>query len=1022
MPIWSSGCSPPKRRLPPREKNRKRWKTSRNAFRPVVWKSPNCKKPLKSKSAKSRKKSPSAPGRTEEPALGEARLTLLRIRLQAVEAEQQAYEKEILAHDSRGELALAMRDQAARRTAQAEKSAAALRKVVAERRQAEAQETTETARRAALQAHPAFAGLLAENQQLAEARSGPDGLVAKIDKLARQSETIRARLLAVSSEHETAIAKAEAGGLTDVVGYYLRTKRAELPNPARLRRNVSARKAEIRATQLTYLQLVDRRAALADQFEERVQAALANAGPMSESELEETGALVREHLRTQRTYLDALIKDTSAYLAKLVEVDGYERQLASETEEFRAFINRVILWIRNAPAIGLGDAESLVAAAKWLVDAGRWIDTIDSALNHAAEIPHIAAMLTLAILILLAIDLRSGRRFASLAEQAHRKTGHAYWATLAAFALTIESALLAPFVLGVLGWLIASPADAPDLAKAAGAARWSVCPFVFFLLLARRVCRRDGLAEAHFEWPAPALKAIRKESRILLLAGTPILFVFSAIEAQAHEAWKFSLGRLSLMLGLALLAWRAGRLLAALRKAFAFRFMEQGELWIGKLMSVFQILAIAAPAALIGMAAIGYSYTAMRLSVQMLIAMAFFMALALLFETISRWVSMTRRELALRQARLRVAARMAAREGEEGEAPPAAIEEEADLALLDRQTRGTIKTVFLLVSIAGLWWILFDILPAFGLIAEVELWPTTRWIEERMAGPGGAEISRAVEVSAYVDMGDLLFALAVFAFAFLAARNVPGLIEMALLQKLRLESGSRFAIGSVIRYSIVIAGILIGFNALGFSWSKVQWLVAAMSVGLGFGLQEFFANFVSGAIILFERPVRVGDIVTVGDISGRVTRINLRATTILDWDRKELIVPNKEFITGRVVNWTLTDQTARIVLPIGVAYGSNIARALELLLQCARSHPLVLQDPEPSAFFVEFGSSSLNLKLFCFLPNRDNYMKVVTELHLAIEKAFQEAGIAISYPQLDVHLDMKRGERRAESGRQKAEG
>ncbi|OPZ14721.1 MAG: Mechanosensitive channel MscK precursor [candidate division BRC1 bacterium ADurb.BinA364] len=187
-------------------------------------------------------------------------------------------------------------------------------------------------------------------------------------------------------------------------------------------------------------------------------------------------------------------------------------------------------------------------------------------------------------------------------------------------------------------------------------------------------------------------------------------------------------------------------------------------------------------------------------------------------------------------------------------------------------------------------------------------------------------------------------------------------------------------------------------------------------------MQEFFANFVSGAIILFERPVRVGDIVTVGDISGRVTRINLRATTILDWDRKELIVPNKEFITGRVVNWTLTDQTARIVLPIGVAYGSNIARALELLLQCARSHPLVLQDPEPSAFFVEFGSSSLNLKLFCFLPNRDNYMKVVTELHLAIEKAFQEAGIAISYPQLDVHLDMKRGERRAESGRQKAEG
>ena len=167
----------------------------------------------------------------------------------------------------------------------------------------------------------------------------------------------------------------------------------------------------------------------------------------------------------------------------------------------------------------------------------------------------------------------------------------------------------------------------------------------------------------------------------------------------------------------------------------------------------------------------------------------------------------------------------------------------------------------------------------------------------------------------------------VLATTVIAAKNIPGLLEMAVLQHLPFDAGAATPWPRCRRYLITVVGLLLCFGILGVGWSKVQWLVAAMGLGLGFGLQEIFANFISGLIILFERPVRVGDVVTIDDITGVVSRIRMRATTITDGDRKELIIPNKEFITGRVLNWTLTDPVNRVVIRVGIAYGSDTQRA-----------------------------------------------------------------------------------------------
>jgi potassium efflux system protein len=163
-----------------------------------------------------------------------------------------------------------------------------------------------------------------------------------------------------------------------------------------------------------------------------------------------------------------------------------------------------------------------------------------------------------------------------------------------------------------------------------------------------------------------------------------------------------------------------------------------------------------------------------------------------------------------------------------------------------------------------------------------------------------------------------------------------------------------------------------------------------------------------GLIILFEQPIRVGDSVTVGDTSGVVTKIEMRATTIRDWDRRELLVPNKEFVTGRLLNWSLSDPIIRIHIEVGVTYGTDMDKAMEVVSQAAANHPLVLSDPEPLVTFEEFGDNSMNISLRYFLEESERRLPTSSAIRLEISREFRKAGISVAFPQRDVHLDTSR--------------
>lgn len=255
-----------------------------------------------------------------------------------------------------------------------------------------------------------------------------------------------------------------------------------------------------------------------------------------------------------------------------------------------------------------------------------------------------------------------------------------------------------------------------------------------------------------------------------------------------------------------------------------------------------------------------------------------------------------------------------------------------------------------------------------------------------------------------MTLQDLFLAIFLAVITFSAAKNIPGLLSLTVFDRFKLGPAGNFALTTTARYLIILIGVVLAFGKIGITWGKVQWLAAAVSLGIGFGLQEIFANFVAGIIMLFERPVRLGDVVTVGEVSGKVTQINIRATTIQQFNNRELLVPNREFITNQLVNWTLRDTVLRFELMVGIAYGSDTRKASKILHKILEEHPKVLKDPAPDVLFAAFGASTLDFKVRGFVESVDDFIASQSELHFMIDDAFREAGIEIAFPQQDIHI------------------
>lgn len=683
----------------------------------------------------------------------------------------------------------------------------------------------------------------------------------------------------------------------------------------------------------------------------------------------------------RRELLDQMNKQLGNQLMMAINLQINQQQLVSVSKSLRDVLTQQIFWVNSNKPMDWEWIKSFPSAVK------EQISKMQVTVNWEKAWPAVfVAFLTGLPLLLIAGLIRWRLKWLlnyqkALAAEVGQLRKDSQLHTPKALLIDLIRALPVVFIILAVGLiLLTMQLNISDLLWA-----FSKKLAVFWLIfgLCWKVLEKEGVAVRHFNMPAQQTNHWRHQIVRISLALLPLHFWSVAAELSPLHLMDDAIGQFVIFINLLVitaLIWPMCR--------ESWRDKESRRLRLATI----TVLAIV-PVALTVLAATGYFYTTLRLAGRWIETVYLVIIWNLIWHTVLRGLSVAARRIAYRRAlaRRQHQVKEGAEGGEPQEEPTIALEEVSQQTL-----RITMLLMFALFGVA-FWGIWSDLISVITYLDSITLW-------HYGVTEAGSNLIRSV------TLGSLLFALIILAVAWALIRNLPGLLEVLVLSRLNMGQGASYAITTILNYVIIAVGATTVLGSLGVSWDKLQWLAAALSVGLGFGLQEIFGNFVSGLIILFERPVRIGDTVTIGSFSGTVSKIRIRATTITDFDRKEVIIPNKAFVTERLINWSLSDTITRVVIKLGVAYGSDLDKVKSILLRAAKEHPKVMHDPEPSVLFTTFGASTLDHELRLYVRELRDRSYTVDELNRAIDRLCRENDIDIAFNQLEVHLHNEKGD------------
>ena len=976
-----------------------------------------------------------------------AQETGYRATVLVYQTEITSIEAELASYDARRELLPARRDRAQRRVSEVEKLVAAWQGVVVTQRQVGAEQAAQEAlrlRREAARQHPVLKAFAEETVVIAKARVESQSTNSDMESSAQRLVRARTELSVLNSKFASIQNRLSASGLNRATGLLLRHQYEGLPDITSIRSELRSAQVALEGFDYQLIELQEERVEFGDI--DRVAQVLLALIPQNElsTNQDELLPVARELASARRDLIDQLLGDASKGFDTLVELNTTLQETVITAEAYKGYIEERILWVRSIAGDRMPRLNDLRNDAAWLLDSKAW--------NRARETTTTFVQSRLLdvgvgfgfLLVLYLVSFRCRYWLGILGERVARYTTDSFRYTLTALLLTAIMSAPVAGTMFALGWLLKAPQDQVLVAVAMGNGLQAAAIFMYPLVFLRHMLRVRGLGLGHFRWSKVAAQPMRKNLRWFTPTIVPVILLVAVIDFGGDEASNASLGRILFSIELLILAVFLHRILCPTGPVLR-RFMEANSGgWIHRLRHVWYLLAIMLPLIFAVLSWLGFHYTALQLQSRLEQSLILALVLVVANEILHRWLYVARRRVAVEGARRRRAQAELEAEAlpDSVDAPtplPAVVDEEkVDLPALSEQTTQIFKSAVTIATVIGLYIIWAQALPALRMLDRVQVWPTIQVVETiestsdgqsalpvssvpmnqgdsgststlPFPGSGLSQVDTSASVaeqseSVSVTIADIGLSLIILMATWIAFRNVPGLIEIVVLQRLPLDAGSRYALSTVMRYLIAIVGIVVAFQTVGISWSNVQWLAAALTFGLAFGLQEIFANFVSGLIILAERPIRLGDTVTVGGVTGTVMRIRMRATTIADWDRKELIIPNKTFITADVINWTLSDSILRVKIPVGVSYSSDVDKVESLLRKVAKKNKVVLEDPEPQVMFKKFGDSSLEFEMRVYIPNIDYFVPIQHDLHNAIYKSFKQAGIEIAFPQRDLHL------------------
>lgn len=704
-------------------------------------------------------------------------------------------------------------------------------------------------------------------------------------------------------------------------------------------------------------------------------------------------AELRVLLDSQQVLLTKLALASTTYLRLLGDFDFARQQMLEQAAKFAAYLDENLLWVKSTDPISASYPAALLQALKWMLSPLNGMVLLADALQVITQNPFLVALGGFGLAFLFWLKQWAKQQLIAISVNIAKVYTDELSDTLQALAYTLLKALPLPLLSYYSGWLLSSHYGVADFSQAMGKGLQSAAFPWLFLQFFYSFFAAEGIARQHFQWQKFNASLLHQQLAWLRFVAVLTIFVIRTTGLSKVALYSDSLGRLALILSMVAMALFSGRLLNPNKGLLQFNLTSHVEDWIIKLRHLWYLVVIAIPLVIIGFAAAGYYLSALELQEKLVNSLRLIFIMILVHELVIRWLILVNRQLAVTNARQK---RKTAVNNEKhlagSEEPVMPMDDQIiDIPKINAQTRHLL-TVFISLGLVIGWWMIWkNILPAFSFLERIVLW------QHLVVSDNQASYQP-------VTLTNLVLAGIYFFITVVSVGNFSGVMELLVFSRMTITAGGRYAVNQLARYTLLVIGFVSVSNELGGSWSQVQWLVAALSVGLGFGLQEIFANMVSGIILLFERPIRVGDTVTIDGITGKVARIQMRATTLIDLDQKDLIVPNKTFITNQLINWTLSDPITRVVVPIGIAYGSDVEKAHKVMLDTIAAMPQVLAEPAPSALFIGFGESALTFSIGIYISDLANRMLTIHDLHMRLDKAFREHQIEIPFPQQDIHI------------------
>ncbi len=694
-------------------------------------------------------------------------------------------------------------------------------------------------------------------------------------------------------------------------------------------------------------------------------------------------------LTERRKIASDVIKSLNNQLNLAISLELTQQQITQLSDQIQAKLDQQSFWVKSNNPINLAWFKQLP------MSLGEQFEGISKKLGFPKNFDNLPYLLMfVAILVLIGgiifrFKTLIKQRLATISSEINTLRSDSQWHTPMALLLTaiiaLPSTLWFLAVCQLLGFFfVRNPAEFWQWSLSM-AAYWWFFSFVLALL------RPNGISVRHFGFSQDEAEKLRAVTKRIIVAVVLLLntSVFSNVmdSGLANDV----LGELNTMVALIFcIAIIAPRFRKASKTLGQTNRDHRDEL----VLKIVRILLQLVPVGLIVLVALGYYYTALNLINHMINTYIAWVIWSLVRYTLYRAITVSSHRLAyrrLQEKRQQKAAEL--NDGSPSDDVVVVSEQEEGMAV--NQVRGQLlrfADLFIWTALFAIFYYVWsDLVTVASYLRDITLWQQTTTTE-------------AGVVTESISLFNLLVALVIIGITYILVRNLPGILEVLIFSRVKLSQGTPYTINTLLTYTLVAIGSAWAFATLGMSWSKLQWLFAALSVGLGFGMQEIFANFVSGIILLFERPIRVGDTVTINDVTGTVAKIRIRAITIIDPDRKEVIVPNKSFVTGQVTNWALSNTITRVVISIGVAYGSDLELVRRLLLQAAAEQTNIMKDPEPRALFLSFGASTLDHELRVYVSQVSERTNTIDALNRRVNELFAENNIEIAFNQLDIFI------------------